>query len=360
MIIEFDSDAINLRVVRDLAKKAKEEQDQKIKDFNYANRDSLAFTLADDDKSLYQRYKYKKEKEIIKVKQELGEKKKEMDRKLDTDQGLQKKVASIQSDIKSLPTEVFVISLSEKLTYQTIFDLDLKEQAKIEAEQTLIDKVKTHKAFFENGFEIRKTHQNQCPFCQSVNEEAGIKKIVDLYEQIYDTTYKTQLQLFEKDKQTLLNEISQITQAVSDFDLNSIFLELKKLDQDYKIPNIYSVEDEKRYKKPIVKDIKELGSKITNLVKPSKENIKELYEKVKTEFEAIEVFFKVIGEYIEQKNGLIAKFKSDNTDRKLQTRIASNIKRIVEIEKELVFINGNKIKEQQKKEKWENDRYPLN
>ena len=34
MIIEFDSDAINLRGVRDTAKKAKEEQDQKVKDFN--------------------------------------------------------------------------------------------------------------------------------------------------------------------------------------------------------------------------------------------------------------------------------------------------------------------------------------
>lgn len=359
MIIEFDSDAINLRGVRDKAKKAKDEQDQKIKDFNSANKDTLAFVLTDDEKTFFQSYKDKSEEEIKTAKQTLGKDKKEDEKSLETDQGLQKKVASIQSDIKSLPTEEVEITLSDEKTYQAIFDFDLKEQAKIEAEQTLIDKVKTHKSFFETGFEIRKTHQNQCPFCQSENEEAGIKKIVDLYEQIYDTTYKTQVQQFDKDKQTLIDEISQITQAVSDFDLNSIFLELKKLDQNYKIPNIYSVDDEKTYKKPATKELKELSGKITKLAKPNKENIKELYVKVKTEFEVIEAFFKSIGDFVEQKNKLITKFKTDNTDEKLQTRIASSSKRITEIEKELVFINGNKIKEQQEKEQKEKDQKAL-
>ena len=359
MIIEFDSDAINLRGVRDKAKKAKEEQDQKVKDFNSANRDSLAFVLGDDEKTFFNSYKDKKEEEIKKAKQELGKEKKETEKNLETDQGRQKKASSIQSDIKDLPTESVELSLSDYETYQAIFNFDLKEQAKIEAEQTLIDKVKTHKAFFETGFEIRKTHQNQCPFCQSENEEAGIKKIIDLYEQIYDTTYKTQVQQFEKDKQALLDEISQITQAVADFELSAIFLELKKLDQNYKIPNIYSVEDEKTYKKPAVKEIKELSGKITTLAKPSKENIQELYSKVKTEFEAIEAFFKAIGDFVDQKNKLIAKFKSDNTDEKLQARITLSSKRIAEIEKELVFINGNKIKEQRKKEQKEKEQKAL-
>lgn len=359
MIIEFDSDAINLRGVREKAKKAKEEQDQKIKDFNTTNRDSLAFVLGDDENPFFNSHKNKKEEEIKKAKQELGKEKKETEKNLETDQERQKKTSSIQNDIKDLPKEKVELSLSDYESYQAIFNFDLKEQAKIEAEQALIDKVKTHKAFFETGFEIRKTHQNQCPFCQTENEEAGIKKIIDLYEQIYDTTYKTQVQQFEKDKQTLLGEISQITQVVSDFELSAIFLELKKLDQNYKIPNIYSVEDEKTHKKPAVKEIKDLSGKITKLAKPSKENIQELYNKVKTEFEAIEAFFKAIGDFVDQKNKLITKFKSDNTDEKLQARIASSSKRIADIEKELVFINGNKIKEQQKKEQKEKEQKAL-
>lgn len=355
MIIEFDSDAINLRGVRDKAKKVKDEQDQKIKDFNFANKDSLAFVLTDDEQPFFKTYKDKNEEEIKTGKQALGKEKKEAEKSLETDQALQKKVVSIQNDIKCLPTEEVEIALSDDKTYQAIFDFDLKEQAKIEAEQTLIDKVKTHKTFFEAGFEIRKTHQNQCPFCQSKNEETGIKKVIKLYNQIYDTTYKMQMQQFEKDKQDLLDEITQITQAVSDFDLNSLFLELKKLEQNYKIPNIYSVDDEKTYKKPATKELKELNSKIMKLAKPNKENIKELYEKVKTEFEAIEAFFKSISSFVEQQNKLITKFKTDNTDAKLQTRIVTSSTRISEIEKELAFINGNKVKEQRKKEQKEKD-----
>jgi wobble nucleotide-excising tRNase len=359
LIIEFDSDAINLRGVRDTAKKAKEEQDQKIKDFNLANKDTLAFNLSDDEKAFYQSYKNKSEEEIKKAKQELGKEKKETEKSLETDQGRQKKVTGIQNDIKSLPTDEVNFSLSNYETYQAIFNFDLKEQAKIEAEQALIDKVKTHKTFFEAGFEIRKTHQTQCPFCQSENEEASIKKIIDLYEQIYDTTYKTQVQQFEKDKQTLLDEILQITQTLSDFELNTIFLELKKLDQNYKIPNIYSVEDEKAHKKPAVKEIKELSGKITKLAKPNKENIKELYAKVKSEYEAIESFFKAISDFVEQKNKLITKFKTDNTDEKLQSRITLSTKRISEIDKGLGFINGNKIAEQKRKEEKEKEQKTL-
>lgn len=350
MIIEFDSDAINLRDVREKAKKAKEEQDQKVKDFNLANKDTLAFALSEEEKVFYQKYKIKSEQEIKKAKQELGKEKKETEKNLETDQGLQKKVASIQSDIKELAKVEIKLSLSSYEDYQAIFDFDLKEQAKVEAEQTLIDKIKAHKSFFDTGLEIRKTHKNQCPFCQSENEEAGIKKVIDLYNQIYDTTYKIQTQKFEKDKQALADELSQITQTLSEFDLNSIFLELKRLDQNYKLPNIYSVDDEKTHKKPAVKEIKELSGKISKLVKPSKENVQELYTKVQTEFVALEKYFKAIGAFVDQKNKLLTKFKTDNTDEKLQSRITANTGKIGTLEKELSFINGSKIAGQKKRE----------
>jgi len=350
LIIEFDSDAINLRETRDKAKKAKDEQEQKMKDFNSANKFIFAFNLSEDEKVLYQSLKDKSEDEIKTVKQELDKEKDETKKSLETDQGRQKKVFSIQSDMKSLPINEVQFSLSGFETYQAIFDFDLKEQTKIEVEQALIDKVKTRKTFFEAGFEIRKTHQNQCPFCQSENEENSIKKIINLYEQIYDTTYKIQVQKFEKNKQTFLNELSQITQSLSDFDLNTIFLELKRLDESYKILNIYSVDDEKTCKKPAVREIKELSDKIVNLAKPNKENIQEIYAKVKSEYDEIEVFFKAVGDFVDQKNKLIIKFKADNTDKILQARMALSTKRISEIDKELRFFNGNMIAGQKNKE----------
>jgi len=353
MIIEFDSDAINFRELRDKTKKVKEEQGQKITDFNMANKDSLSLNLSDDERVFYQTYKDKTEEEIKKTKQELDKEKKETEKGFETDQALQKRVSSIQSDIKSLPKTEFDFLISDTEAYQAIFNFDLKEQVKVLAEQKLIDKVKEHKSFFETGFEIRKTHQNQCPFCQSETEEAGIKKIIDLYEKIYDTTYKTQVQQFEKDKQALIDELSRITQALSDFDLNSIFLDLKKLEENYKILNIYSVDDEKSFKKPLVKELKELSGKITKLIKPNKENIQELYSKVKFEHEAIEKFFKLVGDFLDQKNKLIAKFKTDNTDEKLQSRITLSTKRISEIDKESGFINSSKIAGQKQKEEKE-------
>ena len=131
MIIEFDSDAINLRSIRDKAKKAKDEQDQKIKDFDFANNDSLTFSLTNDEQLFFDKYKYKSEEEIKTAKQTLGKEKKEAERSLETDQGLQIKVASIQSDIKSLPTEEVKISLSDEQIYQDIFDFDLKDHLEV-------------------------------------------------------------------------------------------------------------------------------------------------------------------------------------------------------------------------------------
>jgi len=350
LIIEFDSEAINLKSLRDEARKAREVEDQRVKDFNETNKDLLNFSLTDDEQVFFQKYKEKTEDEIKQSQQDIAKERKEMEKTLDTDQGLQKKVSTIQSNIKDLPNVSATLTMASLKTYQALFDFDLKEKTKIEAEQALIDKIKISKPFFDAGIEIRKTHQSQCPFCQSTKEEDGIKKMIDLYNQIYNTIYRTQLEQFEKDKKALLDELLRLTQGLTSFDLNSVFLELKRLDQNYKIPNIYAVDDEKTYKKPVVKEIQELNDKISKLEKPNKENIHRLYTKAKAEFKALESFFKALCDFVGQQNGRILKFKTDNTDEKLQSRIATNTIRIESIDKELSFINGDKITSHKKKE----------
>lgn len=350
MIIEFDSKAIKLRSDREAAKKARTE-------FRAAHTASLYFVLDEDEGKLYHKYKDKNDEEIKKAKQELGNEKKEVEKRVENDQELLKKASTIQNYIKTLETKEPELSLADYETYQAIFSFGLKEQTKIKAKQTLINKIKTYKDFFETGFNIRTTHPGQCPFCQSENEEEGIQKVVDLYKQIYDTTYKKQVKQFKKGKQSLLDEISQITQTLSGFALDKIFLKLKKLDQNYKIPDIYSVEDEEAYNKPGVKALEELNSKIANLTEPNQENIQELYDKAKTEFEAAKAFYKKISDFVDQQNKLITKFRSDNTYENLQSRITSNKNRIVEIDKELNFINEDKINKAKEaedlQEKWD-------
>lgn len=359
LIIEFDSNAINLRDVRDKARIARDEQDKKVKDFNETNKEALNFSLNEEEKRFFQKHNKQSDEEIKNTKKDLEKERKEAENNLEADRGLKKKVSNIQNGIHALSKVKNDLFLSGYAAYQAIFNFNIKEQTKIEAEQGLIDKIKIHKSFFDTGFEIRKNHQNQCPFCQSEKEEGGIKKIIDLYNQIYDTTYKVQLQQFEENKQFLISELSHIIQTFSDFDLNSIFLELRRLDQNYKIPNIYLVDDEKKYQKALVKEIKELSDKISKLAKPNKENIHEIYDKVRSEFEDIERFFKSVGDFVEQKNELIVKFKNDNTDEKLQSRIAVNAVRVEAIEKELIFINGGKISDQKKKEKSEENQNEL-
>lgn len=350
LIIEFDSDAINLREVRDTTKKAKEEQEQKFKEFNGINKASLSFTLSIEDELIYNKLKNKSVDEVKNIKFNLEKEKNVTFKNYENAQELQKKVSEIQNSVNPLSIREITLSISEYKNFQAVFDFNIEEAVKIEAEQTLIDKIKTHKTFFETGFEMRKSHTNQCPFCQSENEEDQIKKILKTYNNIYNATYKIQVQKFEVNKQALINEVSNIIKTLSDFDLNTIFLQLKKLDQNYKIKNIYTVEDENAFKKPITEELKLLLTKVLNLTKPNKENIYDIYSKAKTEFDSIKTYFTTLYDYIEQKNKIINKFKSDNTDEKLQFLISSTTKRIGEIDKELVFINRNMFKEQKEKE----------
>jgi len=355
MIIEFDSEAINLKDSREKAKIEKVKQENVIKKFYEDNSDILNFQLSDEESQLFQKFKNKTKEEIKTLKIELEKDKKTIDKNLETDQSSQRKVADIQSSIDEIEIEEIDVSMSDYKEYQAVFNFDLKEQVEIKAEQNLIEKLKLHKDFFEIGFEIRKKHPKQCPFCQSKNEEKNIKKIIKLYNEIYDDTYKKQVQHFTNEKQELIDELELIIQEVSNFGLNSIFLELKKLDQNYKIKGIYTVEEEKSHKKPQTKKITELISKITKLKKPNKENIKKLYDEVEIEFKAIEKFFSDTVKFIEEKNELIRKFKSDNTDEKLQARIAENSERLIEINQQLTFFNEKKTDNQKKKEQKEKE-----
>ena len=355
IVIEFDSEAINLRSVREKFKRVRDEAEGKFKKFSEDNKSILEFYLSDEEINLFQKFKNKTEKEIKGVATDLKKTKEKIGKKLETDQTLQKKSSKIQSDISEIGKEEPDISLSDYEDYQSLLNFELKEKAKIEAEQGLIDKIKIHRDFFESGFEIRKTHPKQCPFCQSKNEEESIKRMIQVYNQLYDSTYKKQLQQFIENKQTLVSELESIEKVIDDFDLSVIFLELKRLDQNYKIKDIYVVEEESSRKKPKTEKIKELRGKISDLKRPTKENIKELYDIVKMEFGVIEKFFVDLNKLITEKNKLIDKFKSDNTDKKLQIRIAENQSKLDESEQKLNFISSAKIEKQKKKQEKEKE-----
>lgn len=350
MIIEFDSEAIKLREARQKTKQAKSDKDEEIKKYKEDHKDTLDFSLSNDEKTLFETYKDKTKEEITELKKELAKEKKETEKKLETDKATQKQVNDVQNSISEIENEKIELSLSEDSIYQSLFNFDLKEQVQIQAEQDLINKIRQHKDFFQTGIQIREDHKNKCPFCQSENEEENIGKIIKAYNDIFDDTYKKQLQTFETNKSTLIEELEDIINTVKDYDLNSVFVSLSELNQKYKIKDIYSVDEQKKYKKPTTSKIADLKKKIENLKKPSNEDVAEVYSNAKTEFDTLETFFNDIYTFIEKKNQLIRKFKTDNTDEKIQQRITVNNQKISENELKLVFFNEGKIEKQKQKE----------
>ncbi|MDD3284081.1 MAG: AAA family ATPase [Patescibacteria group bacterium] len=363
MIIEFDGKAIELRKLKNSLKKqiSKSEENEpetlfdQLKSFREEHKDTLNFSLLDNEESLFTTYKDKTKKEITKIKKEFAEERKEIEKKLETDKATQKQVNNIQNSISEINNEENELSLSGQSDYQLIFNFDLKEQVQIQAEQDLITKIRQHKDFFQTGIEIREEYKNKCPFCQSKNEEESVEKIIKSYNDIFDDTYQKQLQIFKNNKKILIEELEKIINVIKDYDLNSIFVSLSELNQKYRIRDIYSVDEQKKYKKSTTNKIANLKKKIENLKKPNNENIEEIYNEAKMEFETLETFFDDIYEFIEEKNTLIRKFKTENTDDKIQQRITTNNQKIKEIDLKITFLNEKKIEKQKQKEAKEKD-----
>lgn len=348
LIIEFDNDAITLRDARDKAKKETDDQQKEQNIFNGQNKDILDFSLSEEEEKFFEKYKDKAKEEIKDLKKQLANDKKTLDSALETDKGRQKRASEIQA-IKEIEEKEVNNSLSLLGTYQAFFNIDLKGKARFQAENELYEKIKKHKDFFETGFHIREKQPAECPFCQSKTEEEGIKKVLQAYNDIFDETYKLQLQKFQNEKLALINELDTIETTLIKYDLNTLFLELKAIDEKHKISGIYSVDEEKNLKKPQILKIKAFKDKISNLEKPNKEDIKSLYNSVESEYKDIEKFFESISKLIKSKTELIKVFQKENTDEKLQLRIKEQGDKSILLQKEIDFLSGNKTNEQKKK-----------
>ncbi len=350
MIIEFDSRAIQLRNDFKQTRQAKNVKDEEVKKYKQDQKEILGFMLSEDEEVLFEKYKDKTSKEIKKITKKVLKEKKQIEKNIDADTKTQKKVNDIQNYISEINNQKIQLSLSDMRVYQSIFNFDLKEQAQIQAEKDLIAKIRKHKDFFQTGIKIREKHKNKCPFCESKEQENNIAKIIKAYADVFDDTYKKQLRIFTSNKQTLIEELEMIINSVKKYDLNSVFVSLSELDQKYKIKDIYSVKEHKKYKKPATSKIADFKNKIEDLKKPSEEDITEVYRRVKTEFKVLQIFFDDIFTFIEEKNELIRKFKFENTDKKIHQRVSANNRKMKPCELKIIFFNKNKIEKQKQKE----------
>jgi len=350
LILEFDSNAINLRETRDKFKTAKDASNEKVKSFHAEHKDILAFSLDEGDTQFYETLKDKNAEEISDRKKDLEKEKKSVDKDLVSDKALQEKVSKIQTDISTIECIDDTLTLSTYSKYQSLFNYDIKKQAETEADQELLNKIKEHKKFFESGLQIRATHPNKCPFCQSTKVEDDIELVVRIYDQLFDESYKQQLNNFIDNKKTLIDELVNIEDRIRSINVNDVFLELKRLEQEYKIKGIYSVEEEKRFKVPITTSIKSLKVTLEKIEHPEQIDIRQSYEKAVSEYESVASYMKKLNEFINAKNEVIHNFKTENTDDKLAHRIDANTERLSRIKKELSFITDNKLTYQKARE----------
>lgn len=346
LIIEFDEMAIKYQKQKEKLAEIRNEKNKKLEEYRYENKAILASSLLDEEVSLFQKYKSKSQDVVKQTKALLSEKKSNIEIKIKSDKQLLDKSEKIQQ-IEDLTNFETHLQLSPRSTYQGLFNFGLKEKAKIEAQDGLVEKIKRHKDFFDQGIEIRSSHPGKCPFCQTDGQEEKIKSLINVYNDLYDDSYKKQLTLFEEKKKKLVNELEIIREKIKIFDLDNIFISLKKLSQQYGIKNIYLIQEEEKYReKLIIKKISELKNKIHNLSKPSEENISDLYREVKVEYKLIITFLSNISKLIDKKNRIIHFFKIDHTNEQLVERIGKNQAVLQKVVQELDFIGSNKIEKE--------------
>ncbi len=349
LIIEFDAEAIKLRSLRDKLGQIRDEKDEKVNVYRRDNSKSLSFELTADEESLYKKYKTKNSDALDKSEQSLNEKRNSLENDLRDDKQLLQKVTDVQT-IGDVEFDLEEGHLSPQSLYQGVFNFELKEQVKIEAQAELVQKIRDHKEFFEEGFYIRKSHPKKCPFCQSENQDDEIRRVLNIYDQLYDDSYKKQKYIFDKNKQQLIDEVSGIQELSKNINVSDVFIALKRLADRYSMKGLYSVEEEAGFQRKIsTKNIDDLKKRVSNLVKPTKEDISSLYREAQSELKTLNTLIKNIKTLVLKKNRLVQKFKKENTDSKLISRIEKAQHLLMLIKAEIDFIQSPKIEKQKLK-----------
>lgn len=351
LIIEFDAGAIKLRKNRDELLKIKEERKTLLDQYQTDNQSILGFALTEEEDQYFKKYKNLGKKRISLKRKVLDEKRLELEGVIKFDSKLQQKAADIQQipELDEIATDIF---LSPKSVYQSVFSFKLKEKRNIKASKDIIDKIAEHKGFFEEGFAIREEHEKQCPFCQAENREKEIKKLIKVYEDMYDESYDEQKTLFEQKKQELINELDSVSEIYRSISISQIFLKLKRLSEQYSIKKIYSVDEEEQFTKKL--SFQKLGSlkqNIEELDKPNNLDVARLYSDAKIEFLNVKSLLIKLNKLIIKKNRLINSFKLEHTDIKINKRIENNRSLLDQISSQLDFLRSNKIDNEKQKRK---------
>ncbi len=349
MIIEFDKKAIDIRTAREEAKKIKDEYSNNLKQFKELHNEILNFNMTESQRELYEQLENIQFEELKQIYVNIIENIEKTQNLIKKDKELVQKTTEIQNTLNEIENEAFNLSLSDKSKYQSLFNFNLNEASKIQAEENLITKIKTNKDFFQAGIMINSNNPDKCPFCQSTTEGENISRIIRLYNDIYDESYKQQLEKFNKFKQNLFKEIENIITYVNNYDINQKFDILIKYHNSFKIDGLFLIEEKETFIKPITSSLSKLIKKIEDLHKPNFEDITENYDRMRTECDNIVEFFTKLNHFWETKNTIIKDFKNKNSAEQISERIAENEGIITKLNDKIKFLSDDIIINQKKR-----------
>jgi len=346
LIIEFDEDAINLRSFMKKLEEEKNNKNKQLEDYRRTNSSFLNFILSAEEERIFRKHKNKNNIQLKNVIKSLEAEKSDVEAKINSDQKLLENTQDIIR-IEEIDLPNIQLHFSSKEKYQQLFDYELTEKSQNITDQELAAKIKEHKDFFELGFKIRNKHSEQCPFCQTRNEEQKIKDILDIYNKIYDASYKLERGKFLNLKETLSGEIDKLIDQAHNFNIHDIFIKLKKIYDKYAIKDIYSVnEEEELGNMPRLNKLSYLRKKVNELKKPTKEDISNIYDEAYIELNNFSTKLDNLSTLVKAKNKLIRVFKKDHTDTKLNKRIEKNKSILQNVLAELEFLKTDKIDKQ--------------
>lgn len=352
LIIEFDEKAIKLKEELDRLKEERDEEKKKLDECTTKNKKILEFELTSEEKNLFKIYGDYSNNEIINTIRDLETRIDGLEDEIKKDKENLENLEKISeiSKIELLETINGYINIPNYEEYNCVFSCNIEKKVISYLEKELINKIKENKDFFDEGIKLIGENQKVCPFCQSCNEE-NIKKIINLYNEIYDDTYKKQEREFNIKKKGLISELETARNELNNIDLSNIFLQLKELQEKYNIYNVYSVGDEKQFVKPKFIKLNKFIDELNDTTPSKEEQLdKNKYNEILEEIEQLNKFIHDLNEFINQKNEIIQKFKDENTDKSILIRINENKKENRHIKEKLKFLTSENIKNQKSKD----------
>lgn len=340
LIIDLDEKANELKIIVGSKKNESEL-------FDKSCVDTLTLNFSNKDQELYKVYKDSDETAKKDIITESKEKLKKLEIALASLEKLNSRYAEIGklSEVKEL---TFRPDILNKATITELFNRQIKEKSQDQADSQVKAHFEKHKDFIEWARnKIPEDYKKEnCPLC--MQPLVNVSKVIEFYRAIFDKTYEVGKARFLEDVRDSRDNIENLKPVLQDLPKNiaGIFDELEKAKIDFEIPDIYSLEERKKYTTEInrisIKNLDNLIEAFDSLKAIDRKsiNIQKLSDETEKMLLDVKGVVKSINQLISTKNKVLKGFKNKYSDKtKIVVEITQNTQKITELQEIIAFLN---------------------